>query len=227
MSSEFLQVVQILIHSLQVSSIISLIYPNNSDFCPKNFEHHAKIPTTLQVVQVLSHTLELLGGFQTPKGQKGEPNMKKMLIFLTLLASSAAFAQTNPAPLKKLQQEARTLTLLSRLSAEDQEKFKNWQASRKEVMQQVKDLRTRALQAYTDALKNQKSVAEARLLAQKAVIDDQIALSGKINDLRATQKELFQKYPFLVAQGHKHAKSKFKKQDFKQKLPHQKNKKPI
>lgn len=153
--------------------------------------------------------------------------MKKMLILLTLLTSSAAFAQTNPAPLKQLQQEARNLTKMSRLSAEDQEKFKNWQASRKEVMQQVKDLRTRALQAYTDALKNQKSVAEARLLAQKAVIDDQIALSGKINDLRAAQKELFQKYPFLAAQVHKHAKSKFNKKDFQQKMLYKKGNKPF
>lgn len=159
--------------------------------------------------------------------------MKKLLILLAFLVPASSFAQgatpqaQQKTTVQELRREARNLTLMSRMTAEDQERFKTWQASAKQVQQKMQDIRIRALKAYNEALKAQKQPSEARLLAEKAVIDDRIALSRQLNDLRTTFQDLTRKYPFLVAQSHKQMKSHFRKEGFKQRLHFQKKHKPF
>ncbi|GEM45797.1 hypothetical protein [Deinococcus cellulosilyticus] len=159
--------------------------------------------------------------------------MKKLLITLAFLVPASSFAQGTPpqnnskTTLQELRREAWNLTLMSRMSAEDQEKFKTWQESAKQLRQKVQDLRIKALTAYNEALKAQNPPNEARLLAQKAVIDDRIALSRQMNDLRTTFQELARKYPFLVAQSHKQMKSHFGKEFLKQRMHFQKKHRPF
>lgn len=161
--------------------------------------------------------------------------MHKILILLALsLPFSAGLAQTTTTAASKPhktqegklgKQQQKLVDLVSKLAPEDQEKLKALQASRQEMEGSLKSLRQKAKEVYQAAIKDQKSPQEARLLAQKALMDDRIMMAGKTTELRNSFQELVKKYPALKAVAHQKMKSQFMKHKHHKKHHQNKNQK--
>lgn len=128
---------------------------------------------------------------------------------LSVLTFGAAQAQqaTPPATpasptateeLRNLQREARQLELLSGLSAQDRATFEAWQREREAYLTRARELQTRELRAYMEALRGGKTPTAARADAEAAVLNDRRALEEQATRLRTTAREQATRYPRLA-----------------------------